>query len=239
MENQFRCFSEEHKEVNAICFCPDCKIYLCNKCSTIHSSLFKKHHSYNINKDEEIFTGFCEEKNHPNKLEYYCKNHNKLCCAACLCKVNDLGDGQHKDCEVCIIQNIKDEKKNKLKENIKLLEELDNFFNVKMEDIKKVFGIIEKDKEELKINVLNIFTKIRNTLNEREEELLKEIDNIFDNKYINGDLIKKVEKLPNQIKLSLEKGKLIDKEWDERNINSYINDCINIENNIKIINIYL
>ena len=86
MENQFRCFSEEHKEVNAICFCPECKIYLCNKCSTIHSSLFKKHLSYNINKDEEIFTGFCEEKNHPNKLEYYCKNHNKLCCAACSVK---------------------------------------------------------------------------------------------------------------------------------------------------------
>ena len=106
-----------------------------------------------------------------------------------------------------------------------------------MEDIKKVFQKIEKDKEELKINVLNIFTKIRNTLNEREEELLKEIDNIFDNKYINRDIIKKVEKLPNQIKLSLEKGKLIDKEWDENNIYSYINDCINIENNIKIINI--
>ena len=29
---------------------------------------------------------------------------------------------------------------------------------------------------------------------------------------------------------------IINKEWDNNNLNSYINDCINIENNIKIIN---
>ena len=44
-----------------------------------------------------------------------------------------------------------------------------------------------------------------------------------------------MEKFPKKIKLSLEKGKLIDKEWDNNNLYSYINDCINIENNIKII----
>ena len=56
-------------------------------------------------------------------------------------------------------------------------------------------------------------------------------------KYFNEDIIKKAEKLPKQIKVSLEKGKLIDKEWDNDNLCSYINDCINIENNIKSINI--
>ena len=53
---------------------------------------------------------------------------------------------------------------------------------------------------------------------------------------MNEDIINKGEKLPKKIKLSLEKGKLINKEWDNNNLNSYINDCINIENNIKIIN---
>ena len=86
--------------------------------------IFQK--SYNLNKDEEIFTEFCREKNHQNKLEYYCKIHNKLCWAICLCKINKIGDGQHKDCDVCITQDIKEEKKNKLKENIKLLEKLQN-----------------------------------------------------------------------------------------------------------------
>ena len=236
MEKSTKCFSEEHKEIDALCFCPECKIYMCNKCLNIHSSFFKNHNTYNINKDEEIFTGFCQEKNHPNKLEYYCKIHNKLICAACLCKVNKIGDGQHKDCDVCIIQDIKDEKKNKLKENIKLLEELDNKFNNNMKEIMGVFQKIEKDKDELKLKIQNIFTKIRNTLNEREEELLSKVDNIYNKKYLSTEIIKKAEKLPKQIKLSLEKGKLLDKEWDENHIYSYVNDCINIENNIKIIN---
>ena len=49
-------------------------------------------------------------------------------------------------------------------------------------------------------------------------------------------MIKKAEKLPKQIKLSLEKVKSINKEQDNNNLNSYIYDCINIENNINIIN---
>ena len=48
--------------------------------------------------------------------------------------------------------------------------------------------------------------------------------------------MKESEKLPKQIKKSIEKGKLLDKEWNENNLSSLINDCINIENNIKEIN---
>ena len=102
---------------------------MCNKCENFHSSLFKNHHPYKLNKEEEIFTGYCKEKDHPNKLEYFCKTHNQLCCAACLCKLNEKGEGQHKDCDVCYIEKIKDEKKNKLKENIKYLEDLQYKFN--------------------------------------------------------------------------------------------------------------
>ena len=119
MEVQKKCSSEEHKEINAISFCPECRIYMCNKCENLHSPLFKKHNPNKLNKDEEIFTGFCKEKNHPMKLEFYCKSHNQLCCGLCLCKINEKGYGGHKDCEVCILEKIKEEKKNKLKENIK------------------------------------------------------------------------------------------------------------------------
>ena len=237
MENQKKCFCEEHKEINAISFCPECRIYMCNKCEKYHSPFFKNHKIFKLNKDEELFTGFCKEKNHPNKLEYFCKDHNQLCCAACLCKINEKGDGQHKDCEIFSIEKIKDEKKNKLKENIKCLEDLENKFNENINKLKDIFDKTEKDKEELKIKVQNIFTKIRNTLNERENQLLLDINGVCDNKFFDEDIIKKGEKLPKQIKLSLEKGKLLDKEWDNKNLYSYINDCINIENNINEINI--
>ena len=42
-----------------------------------------------------------------------------------------------------------------------------------------------------------------------------------------------MKKKRNKIKESIEKGKKIDKEWNENNLSSLINDCINIENNIK------
>ena len=52
--------------------------------------------------------------------------------------------------------------------------------------------------------------------------------------YIDEKIIKEGEKLPNNIKISLEKGKKINDEWnDNNNLSSLINDCINIENNIK------
>ena len=171
------------------------------------------------------------------KLVFFCKNHNQLCCAACIAKLNEKGVGQHKDCDICIIEKIKEEKKNKLKENIKCLEDLQNKFNENINKLKEIFEKIEKDKDDLKLKVQNIFTKIRTTINDREDKLLKEIDIFYQNKYFNEDIIKKGEKLPKKIKLSLEKGKLIDKEWDNINLFSYINDCINIENNIKDINI--
>ena len=43
--------------------------------------------------------------------------------------------------------------------------------------------------------------------------------------------------MPNKIKISLEKGKTLDKDWNDNEINCVINDCINIENNIKDINL--
>ena len=49
---------------------------------------------------------------------------------------------------------------------------------------------------------------------------------------INEDVIRQSKKLPNKIKISLEKGKSINKEWNKNILSCYINDWINIENNI-------
>ena len=214
MEEQIKCFSDEHKEINAKSFCPECRIYMCNKCENYHLPFFKTHHPFSINKTDEIFTGICKEKNHLNKLEFFCKDHNQLCCVACIAKLNEKGYGTHRDCEVCIIEKIKDDKKNKLKENIKYLEDLENQFNENMKKLKDIYQSVEKDKEELKLKIQNIFTKMRNTLNDREDKLLLEIDELYNNKFFDEDIIKKGEKLPKRIKTSLEKGKMLDKEWD-------------------------
>ena len=236
MENQKKCSSKEHSEINAIKYCQICKIYMCNKCEKMHSILFYDHSDYIFEKDKEIFTGFCKKENHPNILNYFCKNHNQLCCAACIAKIKNQDDGIHKDCEVCLITNITDEKKNKLKENIKSLEELSKKFEEYIKELKKLFDKIKENKEELKLKIQNIFKKIRNALNEREDKLLLEVDNQFNNKFGDENIIKESEKLPIKIKESLEKGKIIENKWNKNKLNSLINDCINIENNIKNIN---
>ena len=239
MENKKKCSSEEHNNIDANYYCQDCKIYICNKCEIHHNALFKNHNKYKLDKEiNEIFNNICKEENHPNKLEYYCKNHNELCCANCVTKIKGKGNGQHKDCEVCFIENIKEEKKNKLKENIKYLEDLSNNIESSINKIKEIIEKTNEKKEEMKIKIQKIFTKIRTALNDREDELLLEVNNIYEDTFKDIN-IKKLQILPNNIKISLEKGKLIneEKKWnDNKTMYSIIKDCINIENNIKDIN---
>ena len=240
MENKIeKCSYKEHKEVNAISYCQECNIYMCNKCSNLHQQLFYNHHTNNLDKNiNEIFINICKENNHQIKLQYYCKDHNILCCSACIAKIEGEGNGQHKDCNVCFIKNIKNEKKNNLNKNIKYLEDLSNKLDDSIKELKIIFEKISKNKEELKLKIQKIFTNIRNILNEREDEILLEVDNKYNDIFCNEEIIKESEKLPNKIKLSLEKGKLINNEWNDNNkLNSIINDCINIENNIKNINL--
>jgi hypothetical protein len=208
---------------------------MCNKCEKLHNELFQEHIPYNIkNTVEEIFTGFCKEKEHLERLQYYCKDHNQLCCASCITKIKGKGYGQHTDCKICFIEDIKEEKKNAFIENIQKLENLSNTMEQLIKKIKIMAEKVNENKEGLKQKIQKIFTKIRNILNEREDELLLEVDKKFENIFYNENIIQKYEKLPEKIKLSLEKGKKINDEWNNINkLNFIINECIKIENNIK------
>ena len=234
-----KCSVNEHKEIDAISFCHGCQIYMCNKCEKYHSILFKNSHKIETIKDknmEVIFTGLCKENNHLAELIYFCKNHNKLCCAFCITKIKDDENGQHKDCDVCSIKDIEKEKKNNLKENIEKLEELSLNLQQSINEIKILFEKIEKDKEKIKVDIQNIFTKFRNELNDKEDKLLLEFDKKYGDQFISENILKESEELPNKIKENLNKGKLIDNNWKNNKLNFAINDCINIEENIKYIN---
>ena len=37
MENQKKCSAKKHADVNAISYCEECNIYMCNKCMNYHS----------------------------------------------------------------------------------------------------------------------------------------------------------------------------------------------------------
>ena len=74
-----KCSFEEHSEKEAVFYCQECNIYMCNKCENLHSQLFKGHHKFKLNENiNEIFTGLCKEENHNVQLEFFCKSHNKV-----------------------------------------------------------------------------------------------------------------------------------------------------------------
>ena len=234
-----KCSFIEHNQLDAFYYCKECKVYMCNKCSIHHKGLCKNHQQLNLSKDyENIYIDICKEENHNLQFEYYCKNHNILCCGLCIAKLKGKGKGQHKDCEIIFLEDIKEEKKNKLKKNILYLEELSKELDNYIKELKNIFDKINNKKEELKLNIQKIFTKLRNALNEREEKLLSEVDNKYNDIFCDENIIKDGEKLPEKIKISLEKAESINNEWNDTNkLGQIVYECINIENNINQIKI--
>ena len=232
-----KCSSKKHGEIDAIYYCLECRVYMCNKCESFHSDLFPSHSPYNLNKNKnDILNSICKENNHTDLLNYYCKTHNQLVCVKCISKIKGKGNGQHSDCKISFIEDIKEEKKNNLNKNIKYLEELSVGLEKSIDNLNNIFEKININKENLEKKIQNIFTKLRNAINEREDELLSDVEKMFGEIYFNGNEYNDFKKLPKKVKISLEKGKKIDNEWNDENKLIYlINDCINIENYINSI----
>ena len=191
MEKEKKCSNKNHQEIKAINYCFECNLYLCNKRSNYHLELFENHHTTGLDKiANDIFTGICLEPNHRDELVFYCKTHNQLCCGACLSRIKEKGNGQHHDCDVCSIEEIIDEKKNNLNDNIKLLEDFSTNIENSINELKKIFNNINEKKEEIKLNIAKIFTKIRNTINEREDEILLQVAKFIMNLFLKRILLK-------------------------------------------------
>ena len=238
--NKKKCSINEHKELDAIIYCQECKNNMCEKCEKIHSNttLLKNHHTYSLDKNpKDIFTGLCIKPEHALALKYYCETHNELCCAACIAKIKKKGDGKHKDCMVYYISKIKPIKKKNLENNMKKLEELSKELEPSIKELKSIYEKINESKDEIKKEIQLVFCKIRTELNNREDKLYLEIDQKFDDLFFKEEFIKESEKLPKLVKNLLDKGKIEEKEWEDKTkLSKLINECINIEDAIKDIN---
>ena len=105
-----------------------------------------------------------------------------------------------------------------------------------LEELNQIIEKINQKKEVIIIEIQKFFTKIRNKLNEREDEILLEVDKQFNEQLCDENEIKKVKKLPDKIKVNLKKGKLIEENWNDNELNKMIYNCIELENNINEIN---
>ena len=233
MEKEIKCSLKKHSKNNAITFCKECNKYMCNKCNQSHSDLFDDHSLISIEElKKNNFTSICKEENHNLELEYFCKTHNILCCERCISKFKQKGNGKHSNCNISPLEKIKDTKRNILKENIKYLNKLTKNVNLEIEELKNIIEKTEEEKEKLKTKIQKIFTQIRSSINEREDQLLLYVDKKYDKFFIKKELHKEGMDLPKIIKTNLEKATLIDKDWEKNKLSFLINDCTNIENSI-------
>ena len=230
-----KCSFEEHKDIDAISYCSKCDIYVCEKCKDYHNDLINRNHNQIFNKENNEI---CLEKNHQEKLEYFCRTHNKLCCRACVTKIKGLGNGQHSECDICFVKDITDERKNLLEQNIIYLKNNRTTFDSLIKKLKEAYKEISDKKEKLKIRIQKFFTKIRNEINKREDQLLLIVEQVYENYFFNKNLSKDIDKIENKLNLSINKGMLVSNEYnnDEINFISLINDCILIDDCIKDIN---
>ena len=70
-----------------------------------------------------------------------------------------------------------------MKENISYLEELYKQIYQSINKLKEIYEQINKNKDELKLKIQAIFTKLRSALNEKEDKLLLDIDEYYNNIY--------------------------------------------------------
>ena len=211
--------------------CEYCDIKLCNECSKIHSKFLPKHNLIEINKSEPFyFKSNCSYENHKKMpLNYYCENHNTLCCALCLCIKQDDNFGIHNKCKILSINEIENIKKQNLNQNIKLFENLIKTLNEKKEIISNIVKEQEKNKEEIKKKIETFFTKMRNIINEREDELNNLVDEKFNKDNFSDDELNNFKNLSKKSNYLLEIGKELSQKWDKNKNIEMLQKCINIE----------
>ena len=223
------CSSKNHENIRAYCFCEQCQIFMCRKCDNYHSQLFKNHHIYNsneeiLNMNEDYKIVFREND---NKIEYYCNRHNELCCRSCITKNKDINSGKHSKCEIYLIEDNIESKKNKLKENIKFLENISKTINQSINKYLSIIDKISQNKEEILIDIQKFFTKIRNELNNKEDEILLDIESKFS---LNEKSVIEYKKFSEKINAFIKKGEKI---INENNNIIIFDESIKSENFVK------
>ena len=114
------------------------------------------------------------------------------------------------------------------------IEEISNNINGKISKLNNLNEKFNKNKEEIKNKIINIMTNLIEKIKERQNELLLNLDSIFECVCPSEKELKDFGELPNKINEILSKNNEIDKKYyDPNTLIFYFNDCINIENNVN------
>ena len=76
-----------------------------------------------------------------------------------------------------------------MEQNLNNINNLSKTLYKSINELKIIFEKIKENKEELKLNIQKIFTKIRNELNNREDQLLLEVDEKYDDLFLKEEIL--------------------------------------------------
>ncbi|KAL3884081.1 hypothetical protein ACJMK2_030303 [Sinanodonta woodiana] len=198
----------ENMSEPAVHFCFECKEALCETCLKFHRKLSdtKEHKTININEIsnnlENLFklgNGFGCPKHVSKEIEYFCRNHDILCCATCLFN-------QHRDCKlVHDLHNntenlLRDINTNEILRKLKVIEDsLKQFLTQKKADMSDL---------SVKVNELEAqIQQIRRNINEKLDEMEKAVKMEGNRLYKEGliqhqDEIQQCQSLMNAVRTS-------------------------------------
>jgi hypothetical protein len=122
-------------------------------------------------------------------------------------------------------------KRDNLRENIQTLENLSGSIKTSIDQLEELVESISEDRKKLISTIQNTFTKIRNIINEREDELILEVETLFTDKFISDDYFRKIKNLPSRIKHALSQVESIEEKWNDNKL-SALHEYLDIENSI-------
>ncbi|XP_071084616.1 uncharacterized protein [Haliotis cracherodii] len=157
----------------AVCWCQECEVFLCEYCQNMHSSVkFTKNHVLQNFTDMEPTASniptFCGIHKH-NSLYLVDKSCKKLICARCRIEV-------HADHEVEKIDVVADTIRKQLDHHKKELSKLQIRQQSHMGSIRLRSELTDRTHKTLKERIGHSFQKLRSQLDQRERELLVDLE---------------------------------------------------------------
>ncbi|XP_067670273.1 E3 ubiquitin-protein ligase TRIM45-like [Haliotis asinina] len=158
----------------AVCWCQECEELLCEYCQNMHNS-FKATRRHVVESIVDAAPGSINTKpicklHNPYPLEYFDKSCNILICAKCR-----LGD--HAEHDIGDVDVAADAARGRIEEHEKSMSAHHTSHKAHVKNISKVINDTKKTSSALKEAIHHTFHSLRTQLDQREKELVIELEN--------------------------------------------------------------
>ncbi|XP_046566182.1 E3 ubiquitin-protein ligase TRIM33-like [Haliotis rubra] len=158
----------------AVCWCPECEEFLCEYCQNMHSRVkASRGHVVETFTDTTSGSMYAEsvcKLHNPYPLEYFDKNCSILICAKCRL-------GEHTEHDVGDVDVAADAAKGRIEQHGKNVTAHHTSHQAYLKSINKAVNDTKKTSSDLKEAIHHTFHSLRTQLDQREKELIIDLEN--------------------------------------------------------------